>query len=172
MKEWLMQRVPDKLAEEGADVAFWQFILDWYEEHPEPTNYTDLEPYLYVGSLDGYAYDWEQTQEENPTPYKDLIFNSMFTLAFYVEGIHPDKEWADNINFTPELHNITIPSLLLWGRTDGAVPLGVGQYVYDHLATDPSQKEFVILEECAHSPHYDQPEQFYQEVSRFIETYK
>ncbi|MCB0643255.1 MAG: alpha/beta hydrolase [Phaeodactylibacter sp.] len=172
MREWLLERVPEKLEEPGADVAFWQFILDWYEEHPAPTNYTDIEPYLYVGSLEGYAYDWAKTQEENPTPYKELIFSSMFSFAFYVEGLPADQTWADNINFTPELENMTLPALLLWGETDGAVPVGVGQYVYDHLATDPSQKEFIVLEECAHSPHYDQPERFYALVREFMETYK
>ena len=101
-----------------------------------------------------------------------LIFSSMFSLAYYVDGLGPDESWADNLNFTPELEQINIPALLLWGRNDGAVPAAVGNYVYDHLATDVSRKELVKIDECSHAPHYDQPEIFYQEVREFVERYK
>lgn len=172
MKDWILEQVPGKLQEEGADRAFWQFVLDWYEQHPLPANYSDKEPYFFADALDGYAYDWEKTQEMNPIPYQELIFSSMFSLAYYVDGLGPDESWADNLNFTPELEQINIPALLLWGKNDGAVPAAVGDYVYDHLATDVSRKELVKIDECSHAPHYDQPEIFYQEVREFVERYK
>jgi pimeloyl-ACP methyl ester carboxylesterase len=172
MKDWILDQVPAKLADENSDQEFWQFVLDWYDAHPQVDNYTDFEPYIFASSLDGYAYDWAKTQELNPTPYKDLIFSSMFSFAFYTSGIPVQQTWVDTLNFTPELHHINIPSLLLWGKQDGAVPAALADYVYMHLATDSTMKHLVILDECSHSPHYDQPDRFYQEVKTFIETYK
>lgn len=172
MKDWILEQVPGKLAEENSDTSFWKYVYEWYEAHPKINGNSDYQPYLFAGALDGYAYDWAKTQELNPTPYKDLIFSSMFSFAFYIEGLPQPEYWVDTLNFTPELHNIHIPSLLLWGKQDGAVPAAVGDYVYMHLATDSTMKHLVKLEECSHSPHYDQPDRFYEVVADFIEKYR
>ncbi len=174
MKEWVLERVPAKMAEPDADTELWQFIIDWYEENPAPPNYSALEPYFFVSALRGDAYDWEKSMEEHPIPYTDLIFKSMFSMSYYVYsfGDTEDMEPWDYLDYTPEISNITIPALMLWGAEDGVVPAELADYVYDHLGTAPSMKEVVKIPECAHAPNHDQPEIFYQEVGRFIETYK
>ena len=172
MKDWILAQVPEKLKEQGVDLEYWQYIIDWYEANPSPPNYSAFEPYEYANALDGYAYDWAKTQAEQPIPYKELIFSSMFSFSFYIGGIGIEQTWVDTLNFTPELHEIEIPSLLLWGKQDGAVPAAVGDYVYAHLATDSTHKYLVKIDECSHSPHYDQPERFFQEVSEFMERYR
>ena len=174
MKEWILERVPAKLAEPGADIEYWQYIIDWYTENPSPGNYTAAPPYWYVSALGGDAYDWDAVQAENPTPFTELIFKSMFAMSYYVEAFHDEEIellW-DGINYTPELANITIPSLLLWGADDGIVPAGVADYVYEHLATDESKKQVVKIPECCHGPQHEQPDIFYSEVKSFVETYK
>lgn len=172
MKNWILSQVPEKLADPEADQEFWQYVLKWYNENPAPDNYSDQEPYIFANALNGYTYDWEKVQENNPTPYKDLIFHSMFSMSYYVYGFGGNLKWADKLNLTPELGNIDIPALLLWGKNDGAVPASVADYVYDHLATDSTMKEVVKIDQCAHAPHFDQPEIFYQEVKNFVEQYK
>jgi len=174
MKNWILERVPDKLAEPGADQEFWQFIIDFYEENPAPGNYSAPEPYWYVSALGGDAWNWEEVQKENPTPYVELIFKSMFAMSFYVDAFYSEetmKLW-DELNYTPELGNITIPALMLWGDYDGIVPPEVADFVYEHLGTPESMKQVVKIPECGHGPQHDQPEIFYQEVSLFVETYK
>lgn len=174
MKDWILERVPAKMAEPDADQEFWQFIIDFYQENPAPGNYSSPEPYWYVSALNGDAYDYEVYQEIAPVPYIELIFKSMFTLSFYVDAFYSEEinfKW-DDINYTPELNNITIPALMLWGAEDGVVPAEVADYVHQHLGTDPSQKEVVKIPECAHGPQNETPEIFHQEVSRFVETYK
>ena len=174
MKNWILDRVPAKLAEPGADTEFWQFIIDWYEQNPSPGNYSVGMPYYYVAALGGDAYDWESVQEENPTPYVELIFKSMFSMSFYTDAFFDAdimRLW-DEIDYTPELANITIPALMLWGADDGVVPAEVADYVYDNLGTAPALKSVVKIPECAHGPQHDQPQAFYDEVSNFIETYR
>ncbi len=173
MKNWILDRVPAELAKPGADVEYWKFIIDFYEENPAPGNYSEPEPYWYVSALEGDAYDWQAVQEQNPTPYVDLIFKSMFSMSFYTDSFYGEvmKLW-DDLNYTPELSQIQIPALMLWGADDGIVPAEVADYVYEHLGTDPSMKEVVKIAECAHGPQHEQPEIFYQEIASFIETYK
>ena len=174
MKEWILPRIPEKLADPDADTEFWQFILDWYEANPSPGNYTAAEPYWYTSALEGDAYNYEEFNAEHPIPYLELIFNSMFSMSYYVYsfGNPTDAILWDELDYTPELANITIPALMLWGADDGIVPPQVADYVYDHLGTDPSMKEVVKIPECGHGPQNDQHERFYQEVKDFIETYK
>ena len=98
----------------------------------------------------------------------------MFSLSYYIYSFgDPEdiREW-DEIDYTPEIGNITIPALMLWGADDGVVPAEVADYIYENLGTDPSMKEVVLIPECGHGPHVEHPERFYQEVSTFIETYK
>ena len=174
MKEYILERVPAKLAEPGVDSAFWMNILDWYEANPNPGGNTAHEPYWYVSALGGDVYDYDEYLEKIDIPYIDLLFKSMFSLSFYVYAFGDSeniKEW-DQIDYTPEIESITIPSLVLWGADDGIVPVGVGEYVYEHLGTDPAKKDLVFIPKCGHGPQTERPEEFYQEVSSFIETYK
>ena len=174
MKEYILERVPSKLAEPGADTAYWQFIIDFYEENPNPGNYTSPEPYWYASALHGDVWDFESYQQIAPVPYVELIFKSMFSFAFYIDAFHNPESYVlwDEINYTPELHNIRIPALMLWGAEDGIVPADVADYVYEHLGTDPSNKHVVKIPECSHGPQNETPERFYLEVSSFIEQYK
>jgi len=174
MKNWILERVPAEMAKPDANVAYWQYIIDFYQENPAPGNYSATEPYYYVSALKGDAYNWEAVQEENPIPYVELIFKSMFTMSYYsyaFYSLETMKLW-DELNYTPELANITIPSLMLWGEDDGVVPAELADYVYEHLATDPSQKKVIKIPECAHAPQHEQPEIFFEEITQFVETYK
>ena len=173
MKDWIFERIPAELAKPDADKVFWQYAIDWYEENPNPGNYSSPEPYWFAGALGGGGYNVDSILAVNPIPYKELIFNSMFALSWYVNSfsIEDQKIW-DDINYTPELNNMTLPVLLLWGEDDGIVPVEVADYVYAELATDPTDKSLVRLPECAHGPQQEQPARFYEEVKNFVENYK
>ena len=174
MKNYVLERVPEKMAEPGADQEYWQQMIDYYEENPNPKNYSDPEPYWFVSAVGGDVYDYEAFQKIAPVPYIELIFKSMFTLSYYVDAFYSTETYGlwDDLNYTPELNNITIPALMLWGAEDGIVPAPLADYVYEHLGTDPSMKEVVKIPECCHGPQNETPEIFHQEVSRFVETYK
>ena len=174
MKEWIMERIPDKMSDPNADHEFWQYIIDFYEANPMPGNYSDPAPYWYVSAFGGDAVNWEQTLADNPIPYGELIFRSMFSMSYYVYSFGQKEHiqaW-DELDYTSELDNITIPALMLWGADDGIVPPGVAHYVYEHLGTPESDKEVVLIPNCGHGPQNDQPEAFYQAMTNFMERYK
>ena len=70
-----------------------------------------MEPYWYAAACGGDVYDIDKYFEEFEIPYTQLIFKSMFTMSYYMEE-YSDKEihgqW-DDLNYTPEVENITIP---------------------------------------------------------------
>jgi pimeloyl-ACP methyl ester carboxylesterase len=171
-KDWIFDRIDTTMANSD-NPEFWQFIIDWYDENPNPVE-TDNEPYMYVGALGGDVYDYEKFQEETPIPYKELVTSSPFSFAFYWSQ-HRNKEvlgWINGYDATPQVSNIHIPALLIWGEDDGIVPPSVATLAYDLLDTDPADKEIVLLEECCHGPHNEKPDEFYFHVQAFIEKYK
>lgn len=160
IKKYILDRVPEHYSD---DPAFWQFIIDWYDKHPDPV-YSDEEPYLYISALGG------DVQNSVSYPLAKLVFSSPFSLAVYSN--HVDQKMADGIDFTPQLNNIHIPCLILWGKDDGILPDTLSNYTYTQTGTDLDDKKIIIIPGSAHSPQVDNPEEFSSSVSAFIEKYK
>lgn len=63
-----------------------------------------------------------------------------------------------------ELSSVTIPTLIVWGANDAVVPL--------HHATNASGRfpnsRLVVIPDCGHVPHVEQPQQFIAAVENFI----
>ena len=168
MKKWVLDRVPSHYDDAP---EFYQFIIDWYEENPEPPQSAPFQ-YYYSSILGGYSYDYEYSNALSPVPYDELIFQSPFTFAFYWTQFGSEGTWADGYDVTDDVKNIIIPSLLLWGKEDGVVTASVAQFTHDLLGTPLSKKQIVLIEESAHSPHYDRPNEFYSAIETFVEANK
>lgn len=160
IKNWILERVPLHYSQ---NPQFWQFIIDWYDKHPNPL-YSDEEPYLYVTALGGVSLS------KKNYPLAEILFHSPFTLAFYINNVDP--KMCDGLDFTSQLNRITIPSLLLWGEQDGILPDTLATYTYDQLGTSEKDKQIIKIPDSAHSPHYDNPFRFSESVRSFIEKYK
>lgn len=72
---------------------------------------------------------------------------------------------------SPYFDQITIPTLLLWGKYDFVVPPALAQQAFD-LIINSTDKEMVIFENSGHSPMSDEPEKFAAEVIDFIDRNK
>lgn len=160
IKNWILEHVPAHYAE---NPAFWQFIIDWYKNNPEPV-YSDEEPYLYVSALGGDAVSGLKF------PVADLVFRSPVSLALYTNNV--DQGLGDRIDFTPELNTIKIPSLILWGKEDGILPNELAGYTLENLGTVSAEKQIILIPASAHSPQSDNPAAFSEAVREFIEKYK
>lgn len=160
VRKWILERVPLHYQE---DPEFWQFIIDWYDHHPYPL-YSDTEPYLYVSALNGDAI------KKPDYPLSELAFSSPFSLAIYANRI--DQNLGDGIDFTTEMNNITIPSLILWGKEDGILPETLASYAYNELGTGPDDKKIIKIPGSAHSPYIDQSAHFAESVKQFLEKYR
>lgn len=160
IKNWILSRVPQHYNE---NPDFWQYIIDWYDKNPFPV-YSDEEPYIYISALSN------DLGTSSSYPISELIFRSPFSLAIYSNKV--DQKMADGIDFTPQLNRIKIPSLIIWGKEDGILPDTLSYYTYQQLSTAPAEKQIQIVGGAAHSPFDDNPEDFFRQVSSFIEKYR
>ncbi|MCB0843956.1 MAG: alpha/beta hydrolase [Bacteroidetes bacterium] len=77
------------------------------------------------------------------------------------EAIERDYSLSD------QLGNITIPTLLLWGKYDFSVPPVLGYDALGRLGS--ADKKLVIFNRSIHHPMDTEPEKFGQEVIEFVE---
>ncbi|NOQ74071.1 MAG: alpha/beta fold hydrolase [Crocinitomix sp.] len=71
---------------------------------------------------------------------------------------------------TNDLHKITIPTLLQWGKYDFVVPPALGYSAFDNISS--ADKYLKIYEHSAHSPMNNEPDLFVADIVSFIETHK
>ena len=96
----------------------------------------------------------------------------MSFAVFFNEGNLGSQFNILELNLSPGMADIVIPSLVLWGRHDGRNTEEMGQDAYDSLGTDPAHKSLVYFEKSAHQPFIEEPDLFVEEVIQFIERYK
>lgn len=70
-------------------------------------------------------------------------------------------------NMEDNLKDITVPSLLIWGKQDNITPAFVGEEFHKHLV----DSELHFIEECGHAPMMEQPIQFNKVLSAFLKKH-
>lgn len=64
-----------------------------------------------------------------------------------------------------KLDGISIPTLVVWGKEDGLIPLSDGE---DYAAKIPGAK-LIVIQECGHAPCIEKPEAFLAAVQPFLD---
>jgi len=67
-------------------------------------------------------------------------------------------------NFTSRLHEITVPTLIVQGAQDTAVPLAYAQRAHALI----KHSELLIMQECKHWPQREKPDEFNRIVANFL----
>ena len=89
------------------------------------------------------------------------------------ETLWKNREMASRLCWKPYMHNpslaeylklIRIPSLIVWGREDGIVPLNCGE-IY-HRALQGSTLH--VIDQCGHSPQTEKPQEFLEVTTDFL----
>jgi pimeloyl-ACP methyl ester carboxylesterase len=65
---------------------------------------------------------------------------------------------------TKRAHRITMPTLLLWGESDGMVPPVYGTAFQQLLPN----AELTVIEKCGHLPQVERTEEFLAAVNSFL----
>ena len=76
------------------------------------------------------------------------------------------KPYMHNPHLKRWLHRIGIPTLLLWGERDGIVRTSYGEA---WRAEIPGAR-MEVIPGAGHFPHWEQPQEFVERLSRFVET--
>lgn len=67
---------------------------------------------------------------------------------------------------TDRFRQIRQPTLLIWGRLDPLIPVGIGRQI---AAAIPNSR-LVVLGNSWHRPHVEQPERVVEEIERFLSS--
>lgn len=78
-----------------------------------------------------------------------------------------DVRWSGlRSNFTHKLYKITVPTLLVHGAEDSAVPLSYAQRAHALIP----HSDLFMMQECRHWPQREKPEEFIHVVGNFLNT--
>lgn len=67
-------------------------------------------------------------------------------------------------NLEDKLHEIKIPTLLIWGQQDEVTPAWVGEKFHELIP----ESELHLVEKCGHAPMMERPEEFNKILSSFL----
>ncbi len=159
----------------GEDVAKWERILAWCEDNPViETRAQKDSVWQYMIAAGGQ--DNVNTQGPSMREYLNHAFTSPHSPA--LAGINlvwtsgAMSEHVDTIALSSGMHVIRLPVLILWGEKDGVTPVGLAHDAFNSVGTPDADKHMVIFENSGHSPMYDEPQRFVDEVVDFVEQYR
>jgi pimeloyl-ACP methyl ester carboxylesterase len=72
--------------------------------------------------------------------------------------------YLHNPRLAQHLHRVECPTLVLWGRNDKLLPLGIGEYYAQHI---PGAR-LEVIENCGHMLPFEKTEQFVAQATTFI----
>lgn len=154
--------------DEGNRTSHWEGVLDYYAANvdqlpPPPAN---IDHYNNVYDAGGYFYD----PDDGFDSFAPYVFSGPFSLTTYLANqSFVDRTMdVDSLNLHPQMANITIPALLMWGREDLVVPVGVGEASYAALGTPEADKTLLVFDDTAHTVPNEAPEQSLEAMHSFI----
>lgn len=171
---WVTDYAQQQISRQS-DTGFWNYVLAWYEKNPNFTS-NQLEHYAFVDKAYGYVHD--PSVPRIPSTFPDYTINYVFnspadvTMAL-TNYNHVIKTFIiSDIDLTPQMKNITLPSLILWGQFDGVIPVSMANQALQALGTIPPRKSITIMPNSGHVGFYEEPELFAATVRQFIQQYK
>ena len=112
--------------------------------------------------LRGIVYDGSLITEEQVRGYADPLGSPAAVRALIDAARQIVPHDLDRV--TPRYREITLPSLLVWGRGDRVVPLAVGQ----RLAAELPDARLHVLERCGHLPAEERPDESFAVLADFL----
>jgi pimeloyl-ACP methyl ester carboxylesterase len=120
-----------------------------------------------------------ETLMVSPEQTQDLIYHDL-SKAPEAPYLSPEedvqwrnREMASRLCWKPYMHNpvlpdylklVDIPSLIVWGRQDGIVPLNAGEIYQQSLKGSTLH----VIDECGHSPQFEKPQEFLEVTLEFL----
>lgn len=158
---------------QGVAVSDWQEMVD-FAMSVDTNNITDEQS----SEINEFGFKAESIHSEvfegtissESSVFQQFFFDPTNPLTSYLIGNHTAYMLNDEVestSLTDQLHNITKPTLLIWGKYDFVVPPALGYSAYDRISS--SDKELIILEHSGHSPMDNEPEPYVNAIKLFIE---
>ena len=82
-----------------------------------------------------------------------------YTIKSITESIIRGEDFLDDV-----VKTIKPPTLIVWGRQDGLVPLADGE----HFNKDIAGSKMIVIDQCGHVPNLEKPGEFNAAVLKFL----
>ena len=153
------------------DVDYWTEARDWCATTPDMTvddNYFKYDDYLV--NTNAYRYNPDQVVQ-GPDVGAMGVMNSYLSLAIFFNGRYLAKRFNIlELNLSPQMANIKIPTMVIWGRHDGVNTIEMGFDAFNSIGgPEFTNKEMVILENSAHEGYIEEQELFMSSFRRFVD---
>lgn len=127
---------------------------------------------MYIKDAHGYDPEGADTDNLYSLSIPDIIFASRTNLIASNLKVYYLAKTMDlyGIDFTPQMHNITVPSLVVWGKLDKRFSVELAYEGYDALGS--TDKYLEILPSSGHSPLLEDIPQYQRAIIDFIEKHK
>lgn len=165
---WVKNYAKEKIVK-GEQVRYWKRAISWYDKNSRFAS-NALGHYNFVRKSHGYQYAEGDSLGVFPCYTNMDIIRKPFSYAAYYLNYYStlNKFIISDIDLTPQMKNITLPSLIIWGDKDGLIPVAMASEAYHALGTSGSKKQLVIFENTAHTIYYEQPTRFVIAVKEFV----
>ena len=82
-----------------------------------------------------------------------------YTINSITESIIRGEDFLDDV-----VKTIKRPTLIVWGRQDGLVPLADGE----RFNKDIAGSKMIVIEQCGHVPNFEKPGEFNAALLKFL----
>jgi pimeloyl-ACP methyl ester carboxylesterase len=164
-RDFVLNRAQENI-NTGKDTENWQDIIDFYyalESWRDPK--IILEHSENVTLAGGYFFD--ESNREGLVGLDDILFSDTDYISLLMQNkntILKMDVW--HYDFTSQLSEINLPTLLLWGEYDGILPVKLAYEARTALGLN--DENFHVFMASGHSPHYEETELFNKLVIDFI----
>ena len=163
--EWAENKANEQITS-GININYWQKELEWYSANPDASEFSNV--YRHFSNIDklrGVYYDPSRSFIKPEIPF----FNTPYSIFYFLNIVSLVSKGSLNLfnyNYFPQMYNINIPSLILWGIHDGVLPVDLAYDAYNSLGSD--DKTIFIFENSAHIPYIEEPLLFAEKIIEFI----
>ncbi|QNR24281.1 alpha/beta fold hydrolase [Croceimicrobium hydrocarbonivorans] len=163
-----------KQIDQNVDKAYWTEARDWCASKPNMTvkeNYFKYDAYL--SNTNAYRKDPNQKVQGPEVGLRGSL-NSYLSLAVFFNGQYLVPRFNIlELNLSPDMAKIKIPSLVIWGRHDGVNTIEMGFDAFHSIGgPDFTDKYMVILENSAHEGYIEEQDLFIESFRRFVNSLK
>jgi pimeloyl-ACP methyl ester carboxylesterase len=170
---WLEAYAADRIAA-GDDTEHWGTVRDWCATNPPITVESFALWDAWVGETNaafhdpdaGYEITFDLLFRSAESPFAYLLVNDGYAAEQLTDG--PDA--FEELSFGERMAAITLPTLLLWGRHDGIVPIDAAADTRASIGASPEDVDEVTFDGSAHFPFFEEPQSFVDAVVGFVSS--
>lgn len=187
-QEMLDKGIPmavDEINSEGQTFTNLEEVLAWVEANDPITTWEQLrtqyelinavKPYVdetYLQSPDALG-SVSSTELQFHSPYHPLIATvNSARSGLLRNSVANETSIQEFYEFGPQMDQITLPVLLIFGIYDHIIGPNVAEDYYEVIGTAEEDKELVLLENSGHSAIFRENMKFSQSVIAFVEKHR